>query len=117
MNIQRDLINIHWTPVLALGNIKMRKIQYRLLTGVHYIVVLKYSTPPPFPVKGLHLPTCKRSVSCSMSCSRGEYTSLLLGWMTDFSQWHVNGHEAGYLCADLRIIVCFHQHLALFFLL
>lgn len=47
MNIQCDLINIHWTPVLALGNIKMRKIQYRLLTGVDYIVVLKYSTPPP----------------------------------------------------------------------
>lgn len=43
MNIQYDLINIHWTPVLGPGDIKMRKIQYWLLTAVDCIVVLEYS--------------------------------------------------------------------------
>lgn len=45
MNIQCDLINIHWTPVLGPREIKMRKIQYWFLTAVDCIVVLKYSQP------------------------------------------------------------------------
>ena len=44
MNIQCDSINIHWTPVLGPRDIKMRKIQYWLLTMVDCIV-LKYSLP------------------------------------------------------------------------
>ena len=46
MNMQCDLINIHWPPVLSPRDIKMRKLQYWLLTVVDCIV-LKYSLPFP----------------------------------------------------------------------
>lgn len=38
MNIQCSLINIHWTPVRGPRDIKMKKIQYWLLTAVGCIL-------------------------------------------------------------------------------
>lgn len=43
MNIQCNLINIHWTPVLGPRDIKIRKFQYWLLIVVDCIAALKYS--------------------------------------------------------------------------